>query len=96
MVKVNLPKVEEETRAELNIIKARRKEKSLNETLDYLISLDENGLDLTYDEVRTIIEVLQAVNGEKVNDDFKENCISGSQKLYRLMKRMEEKEGMRR
>ncbi|HZK71039.1 MAG TPA: hypothetical protein VFD03_05895 [Clostridia bacterium] len=40
MVKVQLPKVEEETRAGLNIIKARRKDRLLNETLEYLISLD--------------------------------------------------------
>lgn len=41
MVKVQLPKVEEETRAELNVIKARRKDKDLNKTLVYLVSLDK-------------------------------------------------------
>jgi hypothetical protein len=41
MVKVQLPKVEEETRAELNIIKARRKDKSLDETLNYLLYHDK-------------------------------------------------------
>jgi len=40
-VKVNLPKVEEETRAELNIIKARRKHKSLGETLNYLVNCEK-------------------------------------------------------
>jgi macrodomain Ter protein organizer (MatP/YcbG family) len=40
MTKVQLPKVEEETRTELNIIKAQRKCKSLDETLKYLISLE--------------------------------------------------------
>lgn len=43
MVKVNLPKVEEETRAELNIIKAQRKDKSLGDTLQGLIE-DSNEL----------------------------------------------------
>lgn len=37
MVKVQLPRVEEETRAELNIIKAQRKDKSLGDTLQGLI-----------------------------------------------------------
>jgi len=41
MVKVNLPKVEEETRSELNIIKAQRKHKSLDETLNYLLYHDK-------------------------------------------------------
>lgn len=41
MVKVQLPKVEEETRTELNIIKARRKDKSLDETLNYLIDSEK-------------------------------------------------------
>jgi len=45
MVKVNLPKVEEKTRSELNIIKARRMDKDLNETLQFLIMLDrENSI----------------------------------------------------
>jgi hypothetical protein len=40
MVKVNLPKVEKETRINLNRIKARRADKDLNATLEYLIELD--------------------------------------------------------
>jgi len=40
MVKVQLPKVEEDIRSNLNVIKAKRKDKSLTDTLDYLISLD--------------------------------------------------------
>ncbi len=41
MVKVQLPKVEEETRSELNIIKAQRKHRSLDETLNYLLYHDK-------------------------------------------------------
>jgi hypothetical protein len=41
MVKVQLPKVEEETRARLNVIKARRKDRTLDETLNYLMVLEE-------------------------------------------------------
>lgn len=37
MAKVQLPKVEEKTRSELNIIKAQRMDKDLNETLECLI-----------------------------------------------------------
>jgi hypothetical protein len=37
---VNLPTVKKETRADLNRIKARREDKDLNTTLEYLIELD--------------------------------------------------------
>lgn len=37
---VNLPTVKKETRADLNRIKARREDKDLNATLEYLIELD--------------------------------------------------------
>jgi hypothetical protein len=40
MEKVNLPKVEYDIRAGLNMIKALRKDKTLGDTLYYLISLD--------------------------------------------------------
>lgn len=40
-MKVNLPKVDDETRSELNIIKAQRKDKSLDETLNYLINTEK-------------------------------------------------------
>lgn len=40
MEKVNLPKVDEKTRSELNVIKARRMDKDLNSTLQFLIMLD--------------------------------------------------------
>ena len=45
MVKVQLPKVEKETRADLNRIKARREDKDLNATLEYLIELDKKELE---------------------------------------------------
>lgn len=41
MEKVQLPKVEEETRADLNVLKANRKDKTLDATLKYLLSLEE-------------------------------------------------------
>lgn len=40
MEKINLPKVKKETRADLNRIKARREDKDLNTTLEYLVELD--------------------------------------------------------
>jgi hypothetical protein len=40
-VKVNLPKVEDGTRSKLNQIKARRDDKTLDKTLNYLMSLEE-------------------------------------------------------
>lgn len=41
MTKVQLPKVEDETRSKLNQIKARRNDKTLDKTLNYLMSLEE-------------------------------------------------------
>lgn len=41
MVKVNLPKVEDETRADLNVLKANRKDRALDQTLKHLLSLEE-------------------------------------------------------
>ena len=41
MVKVQLPKVEDETRSRLNQMKARRKDRTLDKTLNYLMSLEE-------------------------------------------------------
>ena len=40
-MKVNLPKVEDETRSRLNQMKARRNDKTLDKTLNYLMSLEE-------------------------------------------------------
>jgi len=87
-----------ETRHKINCfkdwLKLNHPEKGIKTKEDailYAIEQAENKIDFTYDELRTIIEVLQAVDGEKVDGDFKENCISGSQKLYGLMKKMDEK-----
>ncbi|MDD5536817.1 MAG: hypothetical protein PHS36_06540 [Candidatus Cloacimonetes bacterium] len=41
MVKVQLPKVEEKTRTRLNIIKAKRNDKSLDGTINYLMDIEE-------------------------------------------------------
>ena len=92
MVKVNLPKVEEETRSELNQIKARRNDKTLGETLDYLVELDKNKLDLTYEELEALVSISRAVD-DSTDQVFMRNCKSGSLKLYSLMKMMEEKNG---
>jgi hypothetical protein len=40
-VMVPLPKVREEIRDQLRMMKARRKDKGLSETLDYLIGLED-------------------------------------------------------
>ena len=41
MSDVNLPKVPEEVRSDLNIIKAQRKDKKIGDTLRYLIGLNK-------------------------------------------------------
>ena len=38
---VNLPKVERVTRARLNVLKSKRDDKTINETLNYLMDLEE-------------------------------------------------------
>ena len=95
-MKVNLPKVEEETRAELNIIKARRKDKSLDDTLQSLIEdskelVEAKELIKNYEDMIALIRPILAENGS-FDEDCKIIWRSESQKLHNLMKGMKEKE----
>ena len=99
MVKVQLPKVEEETRSELNQIKARRNDKTLGDSLNYLIDLDKNKLDLTYDELDIIITTLQEYNYEDIQNgcigvEELRNCKSGAMKLKTVMENMKDEKGV--
>lgn len=53
MGKVQLPKVDDEIRDELRMMKARRKDKGLSETLNYLIGLEARIKELE-DEINTM------------------------------------------
>lgn len=90
MVKVQLPKVEEETRTELNIIKARRKDKSLDETLNYLIDSEKQ-----HYLPENISIIVKAGTLDKLKNYDIDGNSSWDKLLNRMMDELEKKELMK-
>jgi uncharacterized protein YeeX (DUF496 family) len=67
----------------------REKDKECTELKNRVHWLENQQLDLTYEEVETLFRVSNAVDDSE-DLDFVKNCKSGSQKLYGLMEKMKE------
>jgi hypothetical protein len=95
MVKVPLPKVNEEIRDELRMMKARRKDKGLSETLEYLIGLEARIkeleesplLSLTHNEIQAIYDSTNDVDlWDPEDDEFTECIRSANIKLHKALR----------